>query len=66
MTIALQEVAVLLDLQIDGPTITGKDDRDWAFECERLLGRVPPQTAIKCGAVSCNGSVMSARWSQSI
>jgi len=65
MTIALQDVAVLLYLQIDGPTITGKDDRDWAFECERLLGRVPPQTAIRGGAVKLQWLRDKLWWSQS-
>ena len=51
MTTTLQDVAVLLGLQIDDLVITGRDDKDWTFECERLLGRVPPQTTIGGGEV---------------
>ena len=51
MTITLQDVAVLLGLHIDGPVVTRIDDRDWMFEYERLLGRLPPQSAIRGGAV---------------
>ena len=32
---------------IDGPPVTGSDDRDWAVEYERLLGVAPPTTALK-------------------
>jgi hypothetical protein len=42
MTVTLQDVAVLLGLRIDGPAITGSDDRVWADVCNELLGRVPP------------------------
>ena len=45
------DVAVLLALHIDGPVVTRIDDRDWMFECERLLGILPPQSAIMGGAV---------------
>ena len=52
MTITLQDVGVLLlGLQIDGPVVTGRDDSDWIFECERLLGKLPPQTTIRGGSV---------------
>ena len=45
------DVAVLFALHIDGPVVTRIDDRDWMFECERLLGILPPQSAIMGGAV---------------
>ena len=47
MTVILQDVAVLLGLRIDGPPITGTDDRIWVDESERLFGVMPPPTAIK-------------------
>ena len=42
MTITLQDVAVLLELRIDGPPVTRTYERIWAGECERLLGMMPP------------------------
>jgi len=51
MTITLHDVAVLFGLYIYGPVVTRTYDRDWIFECERLLGRLPPQLAIRGGAV---------------
>ena len=42
MIITLQDETVLLGLCIDGPSITGTDDKDWAMECKILLGTVPP------------------------
>jgi len=40
MTVILQDVAVLLGLCIDGPSVIRTDDSDWAMEHERiLLGR---------------------------
>jgi len=46
MTVTLQDVIVLLGLRIDDPPITGTDERDLIEECDRLLGVVPPPTAI--------------------
>ena len=41
----MQDVPVLLRLHIDGPLVTGTDDRDWTIECEKLLGKEhPPMT----------------------
>ena len=51
MTVALQDVSVLLDIRIDGPPVTRTDERDWVEECDRLLGMVPPPTAIHGGQV---------------
>jgi len=47
----LQDVTVLLGLRIDDPSVTGTDERIWTDECERLLGMVPPLTAIQGGQV---------------
>jgi len=47
MTVTLQDVVVLLGLCIDGPPVTGTDERDWVGECDRL----PPPTAIHGGQV---------------
>ena len=38
---------MLLGLKVDGPAVTETDDRDWVMECERLLGVVPTETAMK-------------------
>ena len=45
MTVILQDVVVLLGRRTDGPPVAGTDDRDWAVECERMLGITPPPTA---------------------
>ena len=42
---------MLLCLRIDGPLVTGTDERDCVGECDRLLGVVPPPTAIHGGQV---------------
>ena len=39
--ITLQDVAVLFELMIDAPPVTGSDDKDWTVEYERFLGVVP-------------------------
>ena len=44
-------MAVLLGLHINGPPITGTDERILADECERLLRVVPLPTAIQSGQV---------------
>ena len=49
MTVTLQDVVVLLGLRIDGQPVTGTDERDWVGECDKLLGMVPPLTAIHGG-----------------
>jgi len=49
--ITLQDVAVPLGLLIDGHVVTWRDDRDLMVECERLLGKQSPQSAIRGGAV---------------
>ena len=51
MTITLQDMTVLLGLPTDGLVVTGRDNRDWSNECKRLLGRQPPQSAIRGWAV---------------
>jgi len=50
MTLTLQDAVVLLGIRIDGPPVTSTDERDWV-ECDRLLGVVPPPTAIHGGQV---------------
>jgi len=44
-------VAVLLGLSINGHVVMERDDRDWMAEFARLLGRQPPQSAIRAEAV---------------
>ena len=51
MTVTLQNMALLLGLRVDGPAVTGTDDRDWVMECERLLGVMPTKTAMKGGSL---------------
>ena len=51
MTIKLQDVAIILGLRIDGPTVTGTCVLDVA----ELLGVTPPADALK-------GSAISLRW----
>ena len=46
------DVAVLLGLRIDAAVVTRLDDRDWAEECERLLGVMPPVDAPRGGALN--------------
>jgi len=40
MIVTLQDVAMLLKLRMEGPLITGIDDKNLVMECERLLGTV--------------------------
>jgi len=47
--VTLQDVVVLLGLRIDGPPVKGTNERDWIKECDRLLGVMPPLTAIHGG-----------------
>jgi len=42
---------VLLGLRIGSPPVTEIDDRDWALECERLLGMAPNSTTLRGGAL---------------
>ena len=42
---------MLLCLRIDGPFVTGTNERDCVGECDRLLGVVPPPTTIHGGQV---------------
>ena len=44
-------MALLLDLRVDGPPVTGTDDRDRVMECERLLGVMLTETAMKGGSL---------------
>ena len=46
MTVTLQDVMILLGLLIYSPHVTGTYDGDWAEECEKLLGREHPPTAM--------------------
>ena len=42
---------MLFGLSIDSPPVTRTNDRDWAKECERLLGRESPPTVMRDGAL---------------
>ena len=55
MTIKLQDVAIILSLRIDGPTVTGTCVFDVAELCEELLCGTPPADALR-------GSAISIRW----
>ena len=55
MTITLQDVAIILSLHIDEPTVTGTCVLDVAELCRELLGVTPPADALK-------GSAISIRW----
>ena len=46
MIVTLQDVVVLLRVRTDGPPVIGTDDRDRVGECDKLLGVVPPPSAI--------------------
>ena len=55
MTITLQDVAIILSLRIDGPTVTGTCVFDVAELCGELLGVTPLVDALR-------GSAISIRW----
>ena len=55
MTITLQDVAIILSLRIDDPTVTRTCVLDVADLCGELLGVTPPAHALK-------GSSISIRW----
>ena len=55
MTITLQDVAIILGLRIDGPTIIGTCVFDVAELCGELLDVTPPADALR-------GSAISIRW----
>ena len=55
MTITLQDVAIILSLCIDGPTVTETCVFDVAELCGELLGVTPPADALR-------GSAISIRW----
>ena len=55
MTIALQDVAIILGLRIDGPVVTGTCVLDVAELCGELLGVTPPSNALI-------GSSISIQW----
>ena len=55
MTITLQDVAIILGLRIDGPTVTGTCMLDVAQLCGELLGVTPPTDALR-------GLTISIRW----
>ena len=52
MTITLQDVAIILGLRIDGPTVTGTCVLDVAELCRDLLGVTPPADALRGSAIS--------------
>ena len=55
MTITLQDVAIILGLRIDGPTVTGTCVLDVAELCGELLRVTPSTDALR-------GSAISIRW----
>ena len=55
MTITLQDVAIILDLHIDGLAVTGTCVLDVAELCDELLGVTPPADALR-------GFAISIRW----
>ena len=52
MTITLQDIAIILGLRIDGPTITGTCVLDVAKLCGELLSVTPPVDALRGSAIS--------------
>ena len=55
MTITLQDVAIILGLHTDGPTVTGTCVFDVAKLCGELIGVTSPADALK-------GFAISIRW----
>ena len=55
MSITLHDVAIILGLRIDGPTVTGTCVFNVAGLCRELLGVTPPVDALR-------GSDISMRW----
>ncbi|KAH1206090.1 Serine/threonine-protein phosphatase 7 long form [Glycine max] len=54
-TITLQDVSVLLGIRVDGLSLIGPTNLDWADLCEELLGVRPQEGEIK-------GSVVKLSW----
>ena len=52
MTITLQDVAIILELRIDGPAVTRTCVFNVAELCGELLGVTPPADALKGSAIS--------------
>ena len=52
MTITLQDVAIILGLRIDGPTVNGTCVFDVVELCGELLSVTPPTDALKRSAIS--------------
>ncbi|KAJ7968770.1 Serine/threonine-protein phosphatase 7 long form-like [Quillaja saponaria] len=55
VTITLQDVSILLGLAVDGEVVSGVVGGNIYTDCERLLGVVPPDRAIK-------GSTLNLQW----
>ena len=55
MTTTLQDVAIILGLRVDGPSVFGTCVLDVAELCGELLGVTPPANALR-------GSVIFIRW----
>ena len=54
INVTLQDMAVFLELCINGPPVIMTNNSDWTMECERLLGMAPPMTL--------RGGALKLRW----
>jgi hypothetical protein len=52
MTIALEDVEVLLGLKVDGKPLVGSTQEDWPEFCQRLLSVTPPRNELDGGRIN--------------